>query len=114
MSELFSLKGKVALLTGASRGIGLSIATEMARAGAQVALSSNEAEACAEEAAQLRAQDLDATGVPCDAMQRTQIESLFQQTLALRERIDVLVCNAGSHHRSGRSPRPATRTGIGP
>lgn len=95
MSELFSLKGKVALLTGASRGIGLSIATEMARAGAQVVLSSNEAEACAEAAAQLRAQDLDAIAVPCDVMQRTQIEALFQQTLAQRERIDVLVCNAG-------------------
>src|ERR1700722_4043733 len=95
MSELFSLKGKVALLTGASRGIGLSIATEMARAGAQVVLSSNEAEACAEAAAQLRAQDLDAIAVACDVMQRGQIEALFQQTLALRERIDVLVCNAG-------------------
>jgi NAD(P)-dependent dehydrogenase (short-subunit alcohol dehydrogenase family) len=65
MSDLFSLKGKVALLTGA------------------------------EAAAQLRAQDLDAIAVPCDAMQRRQIEALFRQTLALRGRIDVLVCNAG-------------------
>jgi NAD(P)-dependent dehydrogenase (short-subunit alcohol dehydrogenase family) len=95
MSELFSLDGKVALLTGASRGIGLGIATEMARAGAQVVLSSNEAEACAEAAAQLRARGLDAIALPCDVMQRTQIEALYQQTLALRERIDVLVCNAG-------------------
>jgi NAD(P)-dependent dehydrogenase (short-subunit alcohol dehydrogenase family) len=95
MSELFSLKGKVALLTGASRGIGLSIATEMARAGAQVVLSSNEADACAEIGAQLRGQGLDAIGLPCDVMQRGQIEALVRQTLALRERIDVLVCNAG-------------------
>ena len=95
MSELFSLKGKVALLTGASRGIGLSIATEMARAGAQVVLSSNEADACAEIGAQLRGQGLDAIGLPCDVMQREQIEALVQQTLSLRGRIDVLVCNAG-------------------
>ena len=96
MSELFSLEGKVALLTGASRGIGLSIATEMARAGAQVVLSSNEAEACDEVAAQLRQQGLDAVGLPCDVMQREQIDVLVRQTLALRERIDVLVCNAGA------------------
>jgi NAD(P)-dependent dehydrogenase (short-subunit alcohol dehydrogenase family) len=60
-----------------------------------VVLSSNEAEACAEAAAQLRGQGLDAIGLPCDVMQRTQIEALYQQTLALRERIDVLGCNAG-------------------
>jgi dehydrogenase/reductase SDR family member 4 len=101
MSELFSLKGKVALLTGASRGIGLSIATEMARAGAQVVLSSNEADACAEIGAQLRGQGLDAIGLPCDVMQRGQIEALVRQTLALRERIDVLVCNRESRRRSG-------------
>ncbi|HEY4975143.1 MAG TPA: SDR family oxidoreductase, partial [Steroidobacteraceae bacterium] len=69
---------------------------EMARAGAQVVLSSNEAEACAEAAAQLRAQGLDAIALPCDVMQREQIDALVRQTLALRQRIDVLVCNAGS------------------
>jgi NAD(P)-dependent dehydrogenase (short-subunit alcohol dehydrogenase family) len=95
MSELFSLAGKVALLTGASRGIGLAIATEMAHAGAQVVLSSNEADACAEAAARLRGQGLDAIGLACDVMQRDQIEALVQRTLALRGRIDVLVCNAG-------------------
>jgi NAD(P)-dependent dehydrogenase (short-subunit alcohol dehydrogenase family) len=95
MPGLFSLEGKIALLTGASRGIGLAIATEMAHAGAQVVLSSNEGEACCEVAAQLRAQGLDAIGMPCDVIQRQQIEELVRQTLALRQRIDVLVCNAG-------------------
>jgi NAD(P)-dependent dehydrogenase (short-subunit alcohol dehydrogenase family) len=94
--RLFSLEEKVALLTGASRGIGVAIATEMARAGAQVVLSSNETAACGEVAAQLRAQGLNAAiGLPCDVMQRQQIEDLVRQTLALRQRIDVLVCNAG-------------------
>jgi NAD(P)-dependent dehydrogenase (short-subunit alcohol dehydrogenase family) len=95
MTELFSLQGKVALLTGASRGIGLCMATEMARAGAQVVLSSNEPEACAEAAANLRDQGLDVIGLPCDVARREQIESLVRQCLASRDRIDVLVCNAG-------------------
>jgi NAD(P)-dependent dehydrogenase (short-subunit alcohol dehydrogenase family) len=95
VSALFSLAGKVALLTGASRGIGLAIATEMARAGAQVVLSSNEPGACAEAAEQLRADGLDVIGLACDVMQHGQVDALVQQTLALRARIDVLVCNAG-------------------
>ncbi len=54
-SKLFDLTGKVALITGATRGIGLAIAEEMAHAGAQVMVSSDQVEACAEVAAQLRA-----------------------------------------------------------
>jgi NAD(P)-dependent dehydrogenase (short-subunit alcohol dehydrogenase family) len=95
MTELFSLKGKVVLLTGASRGIGLSIATEMARAGARVVLSSDTPAGCAEAAAALRDQGMDVIGLPCDVAQRGQLEALVQQCLALRDRIDVLVCNAG-------------------
>jgi NAD(P)-dependent dehydrogenase (short-subunit alcohol dehydrogenase family) len=60
-----------------------------------VVLSSNEPGACAEAAEQLRADGLDAIGLACDVMQRGQVEALVQQTLALRARIDVLVCNAG-------------------
>ncbi|MGH8230355.1 MAG: SDR family NAD(P)-dependent oxidoreductase, partial [Steroidobacteraceae bacterium] len=63
MSELFSLRGKVALLTGASRCIGLAIATEMACAVAQVVLSSDEAQACEAAAARLRQQGLDAAAL---------------------------------------------------
>jgi len=85
----------VALITGATRGIGLAIATEMARAGARVVLSSNEARACAEAAAGLCAQGLDALGIACDVGQRPQLQQLVHSTLAERERIDVLVCNAG-------------------
>jgi NAD(P)-dependent dehydrogenase (short-subunit alcohol dehydrogenase family) len=95
MTGLFSLEGKVALLTGATRGIGLCIASEMARAGAQVVLSGDEVQACDAAAGLLRDQGFDVLGLPCDVMQREQIEALVQQTLSLRGRIDVLVCNAG-------------------
>jgi NAD(P)-dependent dehydrogenase (short-subunit alcohol dehydrogenase family) len=94
-SALFDLTGKVALLTGATRGIGLSIATEMARAGARVAISSNEPQPCREVAAGLRAQGLDVIGIPCDVSERAQLATLVRETLAQHARIDVLVCNAG-------------------
>ena len=94
-SSLFDLTGKVALVTGATRGIGLSIATEMARAGAQVVISSNESRACEQVSEDLRGQGLDAIGIACDVGERAQLESLVGQTLSRRARIDALVCNAG-------------------
>jgi NAD(P)-dependent dehydrogenase (short-subunit alcohol dehydrogenase family) len=95
MLDLFSLQDKVALITGATRGIGLAIATAMARSGARVVLSSNEVDACAQVAAQLRAQGLDVIGIGCEVRERAQLEALVGQTLEQRARIDVLVCNAG-------------------
>lgn len=93
--NLFDLKGKVALVTGATRGIGLAIAEELARCGAQVVLSSNEDDACATVATRLREAGLDVTGIACDVASREQIESLVTRTLSMFHRIDVLVCNAG-------------------
>lgn len=94
-SDLFSLEHKVALVTGATRGIGLAIATEMARAGAQVVISSNEPQACAQVSADLRAQGFDVIGIACEVGERRQLEQLVAGTLAQRARIDILVCNAG-------------------
>jgi NAD(P)-dependent dehydrogenase (short-subunit alcohol dehydrogenase family) len=95
MSDLFSLAGKVALITGGTRGIGLAIASEMARAGAQVVLSSNETQACSDAAASLRALGLDVIGIACEVSQRAQLQDLVRGALSERGRIDILVCNAG-------------------
>lgn len=94
-TSLFDLTGKVALITGATRGIGLGIAEQMARHGAQVVISSNEVDATAAVAQQLRDQGLDVIGIACDVADRTQLQGLVDQSFAQRKRIDVLVCNAG-------------------
>jgi NAD(P)-dependent dehydrogenase (short-subunit alcohol dehydrogenase family) len=93
--ELFRLDGKVALITGATRGIGLAIAEAMAQAGARVVISSNEADECVRVADELRAGGRDALGIQCDVAARDQVEALVRSTWSACGRLDVLVCNAG-------------------
>jgi NAD(P)-dependent dehydrogenase (short-subunit alcohol dehydrogenase family) len=95
LTDLFRLDRQVALITGATRGIGLAIAEAMARAGARVVISSNEPEECMRAVTVLRDSGLDAIGVACDVAHRDEVGSLVESTLAARARIDILVCNAG-------------------
>jgi len=92
---LFDLHGKVALITGSTRGIGLSIAEELAIAGAQVVISSNERARCEEVAAEFRRSGRDAVGIPCDVSSNADLQELVSQAIHMYGRIDVLVCNAG-------------------
>lgn len=94
-SDLFSLDGKVALITGATRGLGLAIAQEMARNGAHVVVSSNEPDACRELEGRLQSAGVQALGVACDVSSREVLQALLDAALARFGRIDVLVCNAG-------------------
>jgi len=94
---MFQLTGKVALITGSSRGIGRAIAETMARQGATVVVSSRKQEACDEVVAGIRADGGEATAVPCNIGRKEDLEALVAATLRIYGRIDVLVCNAATN-----------------
>lgn len=92
--SLFDLKGKVAIITGSSRGIGRAIALRMAEQGAKVVVSSRKAEACETVAGEIRAAGGEAIVVPCNVSDKAQLQALVDATLKQWGRIDILVCNA--------------------
>jgi NAD(P)-dependent dehydrogenase (short-subunit alcohol dehydrogenase family) len=94
---MFSLKDKVALITGSTKGIGKSIAEQMALAGAKVVISSRKAEACDEVTRELTAKGLTATAIPCNIARKEEVEALVAGTLKKWGRIDILVCNAATN-----------------
>jgi 7-alpha-hydroxysteroid dehydrogenase len=103
--DRFRLDGKVAVVTGAGRGIGQGIALAFAEAGADVALGARTAAQIEETAAQIRALGRRAVAVPCDVMQRDQLKALATRALDELGRVDVVVNNAG-----GSPPQPALFT----
>lgn len=97
-SNLFDLTGKVALITGSSKGIGKAIAEAMARQGAKVVISSRKAEVC-EAVAQAINDEMPqgpggAVSIPANIGAREAITSLVAETRARLGRVDILVCNA--------------------
>ena len=96
-SSLFDLSGQVALVTGSTRGIGKSIAEELARAGARVAVSSRKADACAAAKAELEGQGFEVLAQPCNVSRKEDLQALVDATRARWGRIDIVVANAASN-----------------
>jgi NAD(P)-dependent dehydrogenase (short-subunit alcohol dehydrogenase family) len=98
MGELFDLTGKVAVITGSSRGIGKAIAERMAEHGAKVTISSRKAGPCEEVAAAINAKHPGAAiAIPANISSKEDLQRLVDETKAAFGKIDIVVCNAASN-----------------
>jgi NAD(P)-dependent dehydrogenase (short-subunit alcohol dehydrogenase family) len=95
MTDLFSLTGKVALVTGGSRGIGLMIARGYVEAGVRVYISSRKAEVCEEIAAELSTVGF-CVALPADLSTEEECQRLAAELAAREDHLDILVNNAGA------------------
>jgi NAD(P)-dependent dehydrogenase (short-subunit alcohol dehydrogenase family) len=96
-TTIFDLAGKVALITGSTRGIGKSIAQELGRAGARVAVSSRKADACEAARKELEAEGLQVLAQPCNVSRKEELQSLVDATRAKWGSVDIVVANAASN-----------------
>ncbi|WP_395343616.1 SDR family oxidoreductase [Ningiella sp. W23] len=97
MKNLFDLSGKVAIVTGASRGIGESIARLLAQYGAHVLVSSRKIDACEAVAQSIRDDGGRASAFACHVGEMAQITALFEHVKSEFGRVDILVNNAAAN-----------------
>lgn len=93
--ELFDLTGRLAVVTGGTRGLGLAMVRAFASAGAEVVVVSRKPDACDEVVATLRSQGLKVAGCACHMGHWDELEPLVDRVYAEFGRIDILVNNAG-------------------
>ena len=96
VQQLFDLKGKTALVTGGSRGLGLQMAHALGEAGARIMLSSRKADDLEVAAAELQAAGIDARWIAADCGKEEDIRRLADETLQRMGNVDILVNNAGA------------------
>jgi NAD(P)-dependent dehydrogenase (short-subunit alcohol dehydrogenase family) len=96
IQQLFDLKGKTALVTGGSRGLGLQMAHALGEAGARIMLTSRKAGDLEEATADLQAANIDARWIAADCAKEDEIHRLAEETLTRMGDVDILVNNAGA------------------
>ena len=95
IKQQFNLTGKVAIVTGSSKGIGLSIAKGLAENGAKVVISSRKQDAVDVVAEEFNKLGLEAVGIACHIGDSSQREALVAKTIEKYGKVDILVNNAG-------------------
>ena len=93
----FDLTNKVAIITGASKGIGKNISQSLAEHGAKVIISSRNQESIDEVVKEFRSHDLEATAIACHVGKEEQLHNLVDETIKTYGGIDILVNNAASN-----------------
>lgn len=97
IANQFSLKGKVAIVTGASKGIGQTIAYTLGKAGAKVIVSSRKQEAVDNVAKKMIAEGIKALPIACNMGSLADIQILVEKTVQYHEKIDIIVNNAAAN-----------------
>ncbi len=92
----YSLEGKVAIVTGASKGIGKAIAVDLADAGAKVVLAARSLNVVEQAAVDIRETGAEAIAVPTDVTDVTAVKNLIHTTVDTYQNIDILINNAGN------------------
>ena len=95
LSSLFDLTGRVAIVTGGSRGLGLEMAAGLAEAGASLMLCARREEWLTPAIADLRGRGFTVDGMTCDVANTADVQAVVDQTIAAYGRLDILVNNAG-------------------
>jgi gluconate 5-dehydrogenase len=98
VSDLFKIEGKIALVTGGSVGLGEQMATALAEAGVNVALSARKVERCAATAEKIRKTcGVKTLALKCDVAEETEVKAMVEAVLREFGRIDILINNAGTN-----------------
>ena len=100
-SSLFDLHGKVAIVTGSSRGLGLASAKGLAEHGAKVVISGRRADACEAAVADIRAAGGEAMAVPCHIGRKDELQHMVDAANATWGRVDIVMANAAIHPWTG-------------